>query len=694
MNTFSRLTQPTTAVKIPVNAKTRTDRPPSQVPAENAPANSFQWLYERRRQSGMSMSRPGDPLEREADRAADQVISAMPRVVFGIKSGTPASDLVSRQAGEEEVEKVQALREGGRSALTTASFARRLNSGTSAGHPLSGEVKQKMEAGFGNDFSAVRVHTGAEAEGLNNQIGARAFTWREQIYFNRGEFNPASREGMHLLAHELAHVVQQGGGKNRFSGSEVYRQAASTEADTCEETIRQEITTFRSHGVFGPQPFTPSSTNTGGFMVSYDPASEVLRIAVLGRTRFVNGLVSLGGPVVMANETNLSELARLISLLGDETLATNIVPFYTWTDSQKDASKALLADRIRDTVSLWQDAGMNFRVDDPCWEEVKAFPEVDIQVEEEGEASLNTATSSGSDNLQVTLVKNPAPAEVSVIRSAVNDTLRRVQDERQQSLAYDPQTRFTTGARVSTTTFTHPDRSQTYRAEMILSSEHLERRPGDFRDMDSALLRRSVFFKHDEFVLDEGDKRMIDSFITDFREADSNASNSAVTLIGHASRPGSTSYNTRLVQRRLNSVKEYLRGRNFQNINTRVSETNQADTIAENLPETEQTSALLRRVEIVVGTGELQTTVAHEFGHVFGLKDEYVTRGTSFSGTGLAAGDVVGHSQMSEDIGAGQVVAENSDNIMSMGNEVRAQHYGSFGAALRRLTGKNWKVEE
>lgn len=98
MNTFSRLTQPAAAVRIPVNDKTRTDRTPSQAHVENASAESFQWLYEKGGQAGMTISRPGDPLEREADRAADQLIAAMPGVSFSIKSDTPASGLVLRQA--------------------------------------------------------------------------------------------------------------------------------------------------------------------------------------------------------------------------------------------------------------------------------------------------------------------------------------------------------------------------------------------------------------------------------------------------------------------------------------------------------------------------------------------------------------------------------------------------------------------
>ena len=95
---------------------------------------------------------------------------------------------------------------------------------------------------------------------------------------------------------------------------------------------------------------------------------------------------------------------------------------------------------------------------------------------------------------------------------------------------------------------------------------------------------------------------------------------------------------------------------------------------------------------MIVGSGELQNTVAHEFGHVFGLKDEYVSVGTSFSGSGTAAGTTVAHSGMSEKIGGNKAVSESSDNMMSMGNRVQKQHYATFGWALKELTGKDWKL--
>ena len=66
-----------------------------------------------------------------------------------------------------------------------------------------------MEARFGTDFSSVRIHDDAGAAAVAGRIDAAAFTTGNDIVFGTGHFDPRSPEGRHLLAHELAHVVQQ-----------------------------------------------------------------------------------------------------------------------------------------------------------------------------------------------------------------------------------------------------------------------------------------------------------------------------------------------------------------------------------------------------------------------------------------------------------------------------------------------------
>lgn len=79
------------------------------------------------------------------------------------------------------------------------------------GDPLPAAVRQKMEACFGTGFGDVRVHVGRHVAA----IGATAFTTGSHVHFAPGQYNPATPSGQRLIAHELAHVVQQRTGRVR-----------------------------------------------------------------------------------------------------------------------------------------------------------------------------------------------------------------------------------------------------------------------------------------------------------------------------------------------------------------------------------------------------------------------------------------------------------------------------------------------
>ncbi len=81
----------------------------------------------------------------------------------------------------------------------------------SPGHPLDPAVAAFMQSRFDHDLSPVRVHTDAQAANAADAINARAFTHKNHIVFGRDQYQPTSTGGKRLLAHELAHVVQQAG---------------------------------------------------------------------------------------------------------------------------------------------------------------------------------------------------------------------------------------------------------------------------------------------------------------------------------------------------------------------------------------------------------------------------------------------------------------------------------------------------
>jgi hypothetical protein len=80
------------------------------------------------------------------------------------------------------------------------------------GAPLEGGLRTRMESAFGYDFSRVRVHNDHGAAKVSSSLKARAFTVGEHVAFGSNEYRPGTLTGDALIAHELAHVVQQDGG--------------------------------------------------------------------------------------------------------------------------------------------------------------------------------------------------------------------------------------------------------------------------------------------------------------------------------------------------------------------------------------------------------------------------------------------------------------------------------------------------
>jgi Domain of unknown function (DUF4157) len=79
-----------------------------------------------------------------------------------------------------------------------------------SGRELDSTPRSRMESVFGQSFSHVRIHTDANASRLSSELNARAFTIGGDIAFASGEYQPGTPIGDALIAHELAHVVQQG----------------------------------------------------------------------------------------------------------------------------------------------------------------------------------------------------------------------------------------------------------------------------------------------------------------------------------------------------------------------------------------------------------------------------------------------------------------------------------------------------
>jgi hypothetical protein len=166
-----------------------------------------------RLQAKSRVGSPGDPREREADRAAEAVVAgaaARPE-----REARRAPDLApAHTPGQGEQLVAPLLEPLGR------------------GERLDEAVRGHMETRFGESFEDVRVHTGHHAHEANETLRARAFTVGADIVFGQGQYAPGTTEGRRLLAHELAHVVQQ----RRSTGA--FADNRETERDAHEAAAR------------------------------------------------------------------------------------------------------------------------------------------------------------------------------------------------------------------------------------------------------------------------------------------------------------------------------------------------------------------------------------------------------------------------------------------------------------------------
>ena len=101
-----------------------------------------------------------------------------------------------------------------RSAITSAPFDQaqigtRIQAARGGGQPLNSDTRSALETGLGADLSSVRVHTSSQADNMARSVQARAFTTGNDIFFRSGAYQPSTREGIRLLAHEATHTIQQ-----------------------------------------------------------------------------------------------------------------------------------------------------------------------------------------------------------------------------------------------------------------------------------------------------------------------------------------------------------------------------------------------------------------------------------------------------------------------------------------------------
>jgi hypothetical protein len=161
-------------------------------------------------QAKLTIGQPNDKYEQEADATAARVVQQINSPI------TSQSQPVQRQEIEEDEElQMKPLiqrRESIVGGEASTDLESAIQSARGSGQSLDANLQQSMGQAMGADFSGVKVHTDSQSDQLNKSIQAKAFTTGQDLFFRQGAYEPSSRGGQELIAHELTHVVQQNGG--------------------------------------------------------------------------------------------------------------------------------------------------------------------------------------------------------------------------------------------------------------------------------------------------------------------------------------------------------------------------------------------------------------------------------------------------------------------------------------------------
>jgi hypothetical protein len=179
-------------------------------------------------QSAPKLESPGEELEREAGRIADEVMRMPDPRGMEVRSGAAGCPLPRNEPAQ-----IPAFPPSGSADAEIAVPSVVDEVVSSPGRPLETDTRALMEPLFGHRFDRVRVHADSRAFDSANAVHSLAFTVGNHVVFGENQYRPSTLSGKRLLAHELAHVVQQRGGKHRLQ-----REAAPGGENRTPETSR------------------------------------------------------------------------------------------------------------------------------------------------------------------------------------------------------------------------------------------------------------------------------------------------------------------------------------------------------------------------------------------------------------------------------------------------------------------------
>jgi hypothetical protein len=242
-------------------------------------------------QPKLTVNQPNDVYEQEADAMADKVMRMTNTSASHDAFFKPAISQVQRkcQACEEEEKHVHRKENGGSALQDNSGLDSFVSSLGNSGQRMPAAIRRFFEPKFGHDFSDVKIHTDAVAAKSAQSINALAYTTGNNIVFNSGQYSPETGSGKKLMAHELTHVVQQGGA---VQAKTIQRDSipATPASANCPVSCNTPITLFSDTKNCGTGDDFLNEDRLGG---PVDPKKFLLILAVYAKLSDADLLVKM-----------------------------------------------------------------------------------------------------------------------------------------------------------------------------------------------------------------------------------------------------------------------------------------------------------------------------------------------------------------------------------------------------------------
>lgn len=278
----------------------------------------------------LMVNTPGDTLEKEAERFSELVMQ-MP------------------EAHSEAV-------------ASSAAVASQSEATSTGGMPLPASQRAFFESSFKHGFDDVRIHADAGAHAMAARLHAQAFTAGRDIYFAAGKYAPSMNAGRGLLAHELAHVVQQSSGRVTAGMVQRAEDWNFTPARFEALTKNKGALKFDSDSNWFPKPFQDNLKDTLNFVL--DPTRKKPATQGVNTTDFFHGHIAMKGQqsdelYKLTGEYNKISEAEYTKALGgsriNELTTKNLPAYKTAVENTLPSAKAMLeaAAKLKDVVVIY-----------------------------------------------------------------------------------------------------------------------------------------------------------------------------------------------------------------------------------------------------------------------------------------------------------------------------------------------------